>query len=102
SREQAVLDRRCTHVDRSIFFFSSRRRHTISKRDWSSDVCSSDLVLGIRLMGGLVGRRSVTCWLESANRIGAVHSSRTPMDLSSRSEERRGGKEGRGTGEGQE
>src|SRR5699024_11642321 len=27
------------------FFFSSRRRHTISKRDWSSDVCSSDLYL---------------------------------------------------------
>src|SRR5207249_5516973 len=27
----------------SIFFFSSRRRHTRSKRDWSSDVCSSDL-----------------------------------------------------------
>src|SRR5699024_12007715 len=26
-----------------IFFFSSRRRHTRSKRDWSSDVCSSDL-----------------------------------------------------------
>src|SRR5699024_12066961 len=26
-----------------LFFFSSRRRHTISKRDWSSDVCSSDL-----------------------------------------------------------
>src|SRR5699024_276657 len=26
-----------------IFIFSSRRRHTISKRDWSSDVCSSDL-----------------------------------------------------------
>src|SRR5699024_1394131 len=26
-----------------FFFFSSRRRHTISKRDWSSDVCSSDL-----------------------------------------------------------
>src|SRR5699024_11451264 len=25
------------------FFFSSRRRHTSSKRDWSSDVCSSDL-----------------------------------------------------------
>src|SRR5699024_12228628 len=24
-------------------FFSSRRRHTRSKRDWSSDVCSSDL-----------------------------------------------------------
>src|SRR5437868_8019503 len=28
------------------FFFSSRRRHTISKRDWSSDVCSSDLHRG--------------------------------------------------------
>src|SRR5699024_12208039 len=28
-----------------VFFFSSRRRHTRSKRDWSSDVCSSDLVL---------------------------------------------------------
>src|SRR5699024_11848496 len=26
------------------FFFSSRRRHTSSKRDWSSDVCSSDLL----------------------------------------------------------
>src|SRR5699024_11564906 len=25
------------------FFFSSRRRHTRSKRDWSSDVCSSNL-----------------------------------------------------------
>src|SRR5207249_7290453 len=28
---------------RRLFFFSSRRRHTRSKRDWSSDVCSSDL-----------------------------------------------------------
>src|SRR5699024_11722456 len=28
-----------------LFFFSSRRRHTRSKRDWSSDVCSSDLSL---------------------------------------------------------
>src|SRR5690349_24065946 len=27
-----------------LFFFSSRRRHTRSLRDWSSDVCSSDLV----------------------------------------------------------
>src|SRR5699024_12077162 len=26
-----------------VIFFSSRRRHTRSKRDWSSDVCSSDL-----------------------------------------------------------
>src|SRR2546421_5892672 len=35
-----------------FFFFSSRRRHTRSDRDWSSDVCSSDLVL--------VGWRAIT------------------------------------------
>src|SRR2546429_7655379 len=28
-----------------FFFFSSRRRHTRCSRDWSSDVCSSDLVV---------------------------------------------------------
>src|SRR5690606_40725293 len=30
-----------------LFFFSSRRRHTRFSRDWSSDVCSSDLQAGI-------------------------------------------------------
>src|SRR5438034_7277050 len=30
------------------FFFSSRRRHTRSLCDWSSDVCSSDLEAAIR------------------------------------------------------
>src|SRR5690606_39437751 len=30
---------------RFFFFFSSRRRHTRFSRDWSSDVCSSDLFL---------------------------------------------------------
>src|SRR5699024_11886634 len=34
----------CLAVRRLLFFFSSRRRHTRSKRDWSSDVCSSDLL----------------------------------------------------------
>src|SRR3712207_7611013 len=29
-----------------FFFFSSRRRHTRYWRDWSSDVCSSDLIIG--------------------------------------------------------
>src|SRR5256885_13018047 len=33
-----------THADRYFFFFSSRRRHTRLQGDWSSDVCSSDLV----------------------------------------------------------
>src|SRR2546430_2827630 len=30
-----------------FFFFSSRRRHTRFDCDWSSDVCSSDLVLAV-------------------------------------------------------
>src|SRR5207249_5327488 len=34
---------RRSELDFMDFFFSSRRRHTRSKRDWSSDVCSSDL-----------------------------------------------------------
>src|SRR2546421_8254598 len=32
------------------FFFSSRRRHTRSDRDWSSDVCSSDLKTTLRYL----------------------------------------------------
>src|SRR2546429_9055083 len=38
---------RCSAI--FFFFFSSRRRHTRCSRDWSSDVCSSDLQ-GIRQM----------------------------------------------------
>src|SRR3712207_9191790 len=34
-----------------VFFFSSRRRHTRYWRDWSSDVCSSDLVEQCPLTG---------------------------------------------------
>src|SRR3712207_3983378 len=33
-----------------IFFFSSRRRHTRYWRDWSSDVCSSDLLIALLLV----------------------------------------------------
>src|SRR3712207_9091637 len=34
-----------------MFFFSSRRRHTRYWRDWSSDVCSSDLIEdGVKVM----------------------------------------------------
>src|SRR6266536_2039911 len=36
---------------RYFFFFSSRRRHTRSTRDWSSDVCSSDLPGGAGRQG---------------------------------------------------
>src|SRR5206468_8865828 len=36
-----------------FFFFSSRRRHTRSDRDWSSDVCSSDLAAGTFVFSNL-------------------------------------------------
>src|SRR5260370_7521242 len=44
---QQLLDYLCSFLLLSMcfFFFSSRRRHTRFKCDWSSDVCSSDLVL---------------------------------------------------------
>src|SRR5690606_40588859 len=37
----------CEEISESVifFFFSSRRRHTRFSRDWSSDVCSSDLTV---------------------------------------------------------
>src|SRR6266704_6942489 len=41
-----------TRTHRLFFFFSSRRRHTRSKRDWSSDVCSSDLAAHARAHSG--------------------------------------------------
>src|SRR5215471_3347914 len=39
--------------DSRDFFLSSRRRHTRSLRDWSSDVCSSDLAGGVPLVAEL-------------------------------------------------
>src|SRR6266849_4950125 len=39
-----------------IFFFSSRRRHTRSTRDWSSDVCSSDLSATACVASGALSR----------------------------------------------
>src|SRR6266446_9370713 len=42
------------HCSRLFFFFSSRRRHTRLQGDWSSDVCSSDLVLD----DGLISRQT--------------------------------------------
>src|SRR3989337_1530597 len=35
----------CAATQWSVLFFSSRRRHTRCYRDWSSDVCSSDLMI---------------------------------------------------------
>src|SRR5260370_20067825 len=42
----------------NVFFFSSRRRHTRFKCDWSSDVCSSDLC-GAATLTGYVPPQSV-------------------------------------------
>src|SRR5207249_6250700 len=69
----------------STFFFSSRRRHTRSKRDWSSDVCSSDLS---RLLAEFHRQLSPgrTTWVE-----GRCVSYGTAIPY--RSEERRVGKE---------
>src|SRR5207302_6448080 len=65
-----------------FFFFSSRRRHTRFSRDWSSDVCSSDLYesrdQGISIDAGFI----------------IVMVPRTPAARNDfRSEERRVGKE---------
>src|SRR5207249_7033981 len=93
-----------------FFFFSSRRRHTRSKRDWSSDVCSSDLDVQARFLNELEFRRT-DCLFErqlllphSANRLSVrVRASLTNADgrqnfvliigVNLRSEERRVGKE---------
>src|SRR5215510_11655360 len=43
----------------SFFFFSSRRRHTRWPRDWSSDVCSSDLAAVERYGAGTGSSRLI-------------------------------------------
>src|SRR5256885_16931571 len=49
-----------------IFFFSSRRRHTRLQGDWSSDVCSSDLLLA-------PSRRHFGGHRKLSNRVARVH-----------------------------
>src|SRR5690606_40333848 len=49
----------------SCFFFSSRRRHTRFSRDWSSDVCSSDLLHASRPMPAQCGSHSCQESLQS-------------------------------------
>src|SRR5437899_12653947 len=45
----------------TVFFFSSRRRHTSCLSDWSSDVCSSDLVDRITLGGRRAAGEPLRC-----------------------------------------
>src|SRR5205809_7755382 len=68
-----------------FFFFSSRRRHTRCSRDWSSDVCSSDLA-GVRAFGEMVDLLWKQGQLSGATRLEGFWN---------RSEERRVGKESR-------
>src|SRR5699024_11626113 len=58
-RQTSSLNLSCGHLFIFVFFFSSRRRHTRSKRDWSSDVCSSDLVKLVNPTGRVVTVGSV-------------------------------------------
>src|SRR5690606_39325044 len=86
------------------FFFSSRSRHTIFSRDWSSDVCSSDLeVNGITVNGvdmifwnaeGKIERFKVM--IRPLKAVNLVHEAMGKLLAMGkpRSEERRGGKEG--------
>src|SRR5690606_41177068 len=87
-----------------FFFFSSRRRHTRFSRDWSSDVCSSDLFESyaelrdlFRLLHDGGGVRVVVVDGAGGNFCsgGDVHEIIGPltrMDEKGRSEERRVGK----------
>src|SRR5438105_15391222 len=86
-----------------FFFFSSRRRHTRSTRDWSSDVCSSDLE---KLPIFEVAKRQIDrhdergdgaqlfnggpCFVEPSRERICLH---PPARRPARSEERRVGKE---------
>src|SRR5688500_20358221 len=88
------------------FFFSSRRRHTRLQGDWSSDVCSSDLVVvdekGKKtewsVEGGSPNSLSRQGWRATTFKPGEVVTVRiAPMKdgTAARSEERRVGKESR-------
>src|SRR5690606_40246692 len=90
------------------FFFSSRRRHTRFSRDWSSDVCSSDLPGAEQLdlasfykrnrgegFGAEVKRRILTgTYVLSAGYYDAYYLKAQKVRKLIRSEERRVGKEG--------
>src|SRR5690606_40609782 len=77
-----------------LFFFSSRRRHTRFSRDWSSDVCSSDLEL--TMLVNLVRQKLLLLQQKilMSSHLSMNLCSRLLKDLLTlRSEERRVGKE---------
>src|SRR5260221_7438995 len=60
--EDGIRDHCVTGVQTCALFISSRRRHTRSLCDWSSDVCSSDLCCGVH---GKAGRARRTLWCDA-------------------------------------
>src|SRR2546429_6554091 len=76
-----------------FFFFSSRRRHTRCSRDWSSDVCSSDLLIDDKLFRGAHGAAGEIADLPVARDPTSQIPSATGAFELERSEERRVGKE---------
>src|SRR5438046_7509227 len=86
------------------FFFSSRRRHTRLVSDWSSDVCSSDLITGNRIGIGLVNVAKTAAGNQRPKPGGnndVVRQQRAILKANAeveRSEERRVGKECRARG----
>src|SRR6266496_5303639 len=69
-----------------FFFFSSRRRHTRSLRDWSSDVCSSDLDVDgatVLVTEFIQGFKTLLAWLESKAKLPPTESALTPPAASS-------------------
>src|SRR5690625_491501 len=66
-------------TDSTLFFFSSRRRHTRWPRDWSSDVCSSDLSTYFELNGTKVTKRDYDDFI--ADEIGTPADIRKAMQL---------------------
>src|SRR5205814_5976750 len=76
-----------------FFFFSSRRRHTRCLSDWSSDVCSSDLLTAVVLPAPFGPRKPNTS--PRGTVIVRPESATVELNRFERSEERRVGKEGR-------
>src|SRR5690606_40581676 len=89
----------------TVFFFSSRRRHTRFSRDWSSDVCSSDLAADTeydwpyygQLMGAWFAShpaiQQATVRNEDRAHAATAHLGTSWTRTDERSEERRVGKE---------
>src|SRR2546430_6546166 len=76
-----------------VFFFSSRRRHTRFDCDWSSDVCSSDLLCPDEQACGSDRDEQVARAGESDVAVAAVLATGFEQRFDVRSEERRVGKE---------